>query len=175
MVEFTLSFMLFITLVFGIIDASRALFELNALSRAAVIVAHGLADQYGLVPADISSKTAQPFILQAQQATGVSFSTAEPTTVNNGQSYQELTNYQAATGGVYICGTPNFNVPILSPPASSAVAGVMVIQVTVKATLSPIIGMFIGKRSITLSESATALTVNAEGSSGSTTDSCPSH
>jgi Flp pilus assembly protein TadG len=166
-VEFTLAFMIFALLLFGGIDTARAIFEINGLNRAAEVIAHGLADQFDASPTstNITSQLATSFLQQAQRAGDVPISSAEPTTVVNGNAYQQLSN-----SSVYICGSPNLDESSSTNPAS----GLMVLKVTVKASFRPVISIFIGGRTITLSKSVTVLTQGAEAAGGSYQDFCPS-
>jgi Flp pilus assembly protein TadG len=172
-VELALAFAVFALLVFGLIDAARAIYTLQGLTRAAEAVAHqtdlvvnatytgpgsnGITTQslttdmgVGLTPPFTFGRTASP----------IAFGTTAPTTVSRGPGYQELSN-----SNVYVCGAPSLAIP-------------WVIKVTVKTTFTPVTSYFIGGKQLALSRSATVLTAQGEfsGTPSSVLQTiCPAH
>jgi Flp pilus assembly protein TadG len=133
--EFALAFALFTVVVFGLIDAARAIYTIQGLTRAAEAIAH----QTDLV---VNATYTGP----GRAASPIAFDTTPPTTVTNlpGSGYQKLSN-----SNVYVCGAPNLATP-------------WVIKVTVVTSFTPITSFFIGQRQITLSRSATVFTALGE-------------
>lgn len=156
-VEFSLAFMIFTLLVFGGIEVARAVFDLHGLSRAAEITAHQLAEYYDTTspPPPITSRDAATALQMARQDSDLAFSTAEPTTVTEGFGYQQLSN-----GSAFICGSSDLTNPRL-------------IHVTVQEPFKPLFSRILGGLTITLSETATALTYKAESGDGTDQDYCP--
>jgi Flp pilus assembly protein TadG len=159
MVEFSIGVLFFLIATLGVVDTSRAVFDKHGLGRAAEAIAHRLVLDYATIGGySISSASAAIAIQDAQTVSDASFSSAEPHTFDITHStYQEMSN-----GSVFICASPNF-------------ASAQVIQVTVVGSFRPASSLFIGGRSVPLSESATALTFAGEMDGGTYQTQCPAH
>ena len=168
MVEMALAFGVFVLLVFGLIDAARAIYTVQGLTRAAEAIAHQTdlvvnATSSGITTQTLTAPTVSgltpPFSF-GRTASPIAFDPTPPTTVTNQPGYQELSN-----GAVYVCGAPNLATP-------------WVIQVTVVNRFTPVTSYFIGGRQITLSRSATVLTYLGEAAgtpSALLQTVCPAH
>lgn len=173
MVELSLAFAAFTLLVFGLIDAGRAIYTVQDLTRAAEAIAHqtdlvvnatytgptsnGITSQS--LTTDMGVGLTPPFTF-GHAASSLGIDATAPLNVTSQPGYQEIYNSQ-----IYVCGAPNLATP-------------WVIKVTVRYPFTPVTSYFIGGRQLTLSRSATVLTVLGEfsGTPSSVLQTiCPAH
>lgn len=150
-VEFSLAFLLIALGIFGGLDVSRSVFLTHNLTRSAQVIARDLAlgsnttPQTPLCQVDIASA-----IAHGQQQGNRSFDPTPPTfpspcPASSGTCTQRVQN---ASGSIAIVGTPDLCTPLR-------------ITVTIQGSFTPASSLFIGGRTMTLGESATALTAQA--------------
>ncbi len=162
--EFALGFMVFALLVFGLIDAARAVFTTHGLTRSAEVIAHNLALLDSTTPPTaINSTNAQTAILAGKAAGDVGFNTGAPTTAISCAGYQLLSNSSSLTCGTTgTCSTASTSTNAVTICAVPDLQNPSEVRATVAQSFMPVTSLFIGGHTFPLSETVSAVTASAQ-------------